>query len=137
MFRAVSTKAKKSGLGFTKSTPIESEDLVLYLQYFYHDVMNAPEPKKLQKCVLFNIIYYFCSRGRQNIYNFQKGHFQVGYDPDGTKYVYQAVDELDKNHGIDVNLPAKYGRMYEQPGTYLSSGRKKTLSIKHNLNHQI
>lgn len=78
--------------------------------------MNEPDPKKIQKCVLFNIIYYFCHRGRQNIYDFTQDQFKIGYDPDGTRYVYQAINELDKNHGIDDTLPANDAFMYEQPG---------------------
>lgn len=43
--------------------------------------------------------------------------FQIDSDPDGRQYVYQAVDEMDKNHGLKDTLPANDGRMYEQPGT--------------------
>lgn len=117
MFKAVSCKARKDGLGSTKSTPpIEPEDLPLITQYLVHDIMNYPDPKKIQQCVLFNIIYYFCRRGRQNIYEFTVETFQMGTDPDGTRYIYQAIDESDKNHGINEMQAANDGRMYELPG---------------------
>lgn len=122
MFKAVSTKARKEGRGSTRSTPpIEPEDLTLLAKYFYHDFMAVPDPRLLQKSVLFNIIYFFCRRGRQNIYQFTQDMFQLSADPDGTEYVYQAVDELDKNHGIDNTNPANEGRMYATPGQYLST----------------
>lgn len=120
MFKAVSTKARKNGLGSTRSTPpIEPEDLTILAEYFSHDFMNTPDAKLLQKTVLFNIIYFFCRRGRQNIYKFTQDMFDVGYDPDGTEYVFQSKDELDKNHGIDEVLPANDERMYEQPGNFI------------------
>lgn len=117
MFKAVTTRARKEGRGSTKNTPpIEPEDLPLITQYLQHDVMNNPDPKKVQQCVLFNIIYYFCRRGRQNIYDFKIDTFQIDCDPDGTHFVFQAIDEQDKNHGIYDDQPANDGRMYKQPG---------------------
>lgn len=117
MFKAVTTKARKKGLGFTKNTPpIEPDDMALLSQHFDHDFMNQPSPRLLQKAVLFNIIYYFCRRGRQNIHGFTQDVFELSTDPDGTQYVYQAIDEMDKNHGVDETRPANEGRMYEQPG---------------------
>ena len=43
--------------------------------------------------------------------------FKLQVEPDGTKYVYQNVDEMDKNHGIDKSDPANQGKMYENPAT--------------------
>lgn len=119
MFKAVSTKARRLGLGSTKSTPlIEEEDLIKCTEYFHHDIMNHPDPRKLQRNVLFNIIYYFCRRGRQNIHAFTKNTFKTDYDAEGREFVYQAVDEMDKNHGIEDDQPANDGRMYEHKGNY-------------------
>lgn len=84
--------------------------------FFDHDIMNNPNPRLLQKAVLFNIIYYFCRRGRQNIYEFTQDMFEIGTDPDGTQYIFQAIDEMDKNHGTEETLPANDGRIYEQRG---------------------
>lgn len=117
IFKAVSTKARKEGLGSTKSTPpIELPDLIKCNKYFTHDVMNEPHPRKIQQCILFNIIYYFCCHGRQNIYEFMQNIFQIDIDTEGKRFVYQAVDEKDKNHDIYVDKPANDGRMYEVPG---------------------
>lgn len=117
MFKAVSVKARKEGRGSTKSyPPIEPDDLNKLAEFFNHDIMNHPNPRKLQKCVLFYIIYFFCRRGRENIYDMTIDTFQVATEFDGVQYVYQAIDEQDKNHGIETNDPAKQGRMYQQPG---------------------
>lgn len=66
----------------------------------------------------FHIIYYFCRRGQQNIYEFTQDTFQMGCDPDGTRFIYQAIDEEDKNHRINDVLPANDGRMFEQKGKH-------------------
>lgn len=117
MFKAVATQLRKKGLGSTRSyPPIEPEDLAVVSEYFHHDIMNKPNPRTLQQNVLFNIIYFFCRRGRQNIHAFTQAHFEIGHDPDGTEFVFQAIDEQDKNHDIDVSDPAHEGRMYAQPG---------------------
>lgn len=117
MFKAVTTKARKQGRGSTKNyPPIEEDDLARLAAYFDHDFMNNPDPKKVQRCLLFYIIYWFCRRGRENLHAFTVDQFKIGTEADGTQFVYQAVDEMDKNHGPDNPLPAKEGRMYEQPG---------------------
>lgn len=119
MFLAVSKQICKAGLGTTKSyPPIEPEDLTKTAEFFIHDVMNKPDPKKIQKCLLFNIIYFFCRRGRENIYDFTHDMFALQTDPDGTQFVYQSKDEMDKNHGVEENSKPNDGHMYEQPGNY-------------------
>ena len=42
--------------------------------------------------------------------------FALQTEPDGTRFVYQAKDEMDKNHDIDDTIPANEGTMYENPG---------------------
>lgn len=108
-------------------------------------MMNNPEPRKVQHYVRFNLIYYFCRRGRQNIHDFKLDTFKIAFDPDGTRYVYQHIDELDTNHGIDDTLAVNDGRMYEARGTsskvlpitfqvniYCSTVHFKLLAIKTN-----
>lgn len=117
MFTAVSKEIKKAGLGSTKSTPpIEPDDLAKISQFFTHDFMNQPDPKKIQKCLLFNIIYFFCRRGWENLYDFTQDLFAISSDPDGTEFVYQSRDEMDKNHGVEVTEKANDAHMYQQPG---------------------
>ena len=46
-------------------------------------------------------------------------HFKVNVDPDGCKYVYQAIDEHDENHGINDDEPANQAKMYDHPTKFL------------------
>ena len=121
LFKGKSKVVCKEGKGSTKLYPvIADEDLERIATYFLHDVCNKPDPRKLQKCVLFYIIYFFCRRGRENLYQMSLNTFDIGTDPDGTQYIYQAVDEMDKNHEIDQKDPANQGRMYEKPGNKIT-----------------
>ena len=61
MFKAMQVQAKKSGKSVRKSTPvITSEDLLKIGNYFDHNYMNLPSPRKLLQTVMFYIIYFFC-----------------------------------------------------------------------------
>ena len=107
-----------SKIATTKSYPvIEQQDLERIVAYFLHDIMNEPNPRKLQKCVLFYIIYFFIRRGCENLYEMQMNTFEIGTDPDGRQYIFQAIDEFDKNHRINDTESANQGRIYELPGT--------------------
>ena len=69
MFRGVNKRKRVQGKGSTKPTPVISEaDLQKINEYFLQDFMNNPNPRKLQQCLLFYIIYFFCRRGRENLY---------------------------------------------------------------------
>ena len=122
IFKGISKLARKDGRATTRSTPvIAHEDLERIATYFLHDILNKPEPKKLQQCVLFYIIYFFCRRGRENLYQMNLQTFETACDPDGTQYIFQSLDELDKNHQADCTEPANQGRIYERPGNLKNS----------------
>jgi len=59
-----------------------------------------------------------CRRGRKNLRTMTKEIFKMGVDDTGHRFVYQIIDEFDKNHRGDNNNPTSvtYGRMYENPG---------------------
>ena len=117
MLKAVQVDAKKKGLGVKKSyPPITEIDLERIAEYFCHDHVTVPDPKCLQQNIIFYIIYFFCRRGRENLYDMKKNTFQVVVDPDGTEYVIQAIDEMDKNHGIEDTDNSNKGRMYATNG---------------------
>ena len=117
MFKGVLVDAKKNGKP-KKSTPkISQIDLEKIGEYFQHDYMNDPQPKKLQQNMIFFILYFFCRRGCENLYSMTTETFQLVTEYDGTQYVKQALDEVDKNHGPD-DTPSNDGRMYEIPGNY-------------------
>ena len=113
MFKAILVEAKCNGKAVTRHTPsITSIDLERISEYFCYDHMNNPDPRRLQQQVIFYIIYFFCRRGRENLYQMRKNTFKIVVDPDGTEYLIQDIDELDKNHGPDDHDKTNDGRMY-------------------------
>ena len=125
MFDSVQSKAKKIGKGVVKSTQVISEDdLQLVSQYFLQDHVTRPNPKVLQQCVLFYIMYFFCRRGQENLYEMTKKHFDLGVEPDGTRFIYQAIDEKDKNHNFKDTTPTNQVRMYEDTGNNVTNNKK-------------
>ena len=96
--------------------PISKEDLEK-IQSCYNP--SSPDPKSLQQVVWFNLMFHLIRRGRENLRLLTKQTFAVQADATGKKYVYQALDELDKNHrGKDQpdDSPGE-GRMYERPNS--------------------
>ena len=81
--------------------------------YFTVDNISTPNASVLQQNVILNIIYYLCRRGHQNLYDMNKDWFQVITKADGTKYVMQIQDEMDKNHREDDHSLTNQGKMYE------------------------
>ena len=70
MFKGVLVQSKKSGKGVKKSYPkITSDDKKKISDYFADDYLNKPDPKKLQRNLLFYIVYFFCRCGRENLYD--------------------------------------------------------------------
>ena len=136
MFRGVNKQKRIQGKGSTKSTPVICpEDLQTIYKHFNHDIMNNPEPRKLQQCLIFYIIYYFCRRGRENLYTMTSETFKIDVDNStGKRFVFQNIDEHDKNHGIDNPKPANEARMYETTGTNSIKlyQKKRSRLSKHN-----
>ncbi|WAR28833.1 hypothetical protein MAR_014537 [Mya arenaria] len=62
---------------------------------------NVNTPCGLQNKVLFDIMYYPCRRGRENLREMKKTTFAVEVHSSGREYVRQIMDEADKNHGVD------------------------------------
>ena len=57
------------------------------------------DPSSLQKKVMFDIRYYICRQGGENIKDMTKNTFQLEYDPETRmSYVRKIVDEIQKNH---------------------------------------
>ena len=111
---------KQKGLGKIESKPALSDmDLEKLMNYFLIHMMGSPNPRKLQEVILFNVIYYLCHRGQENLRPMNKNKFQIGYDIEAKRsYIYQAEDELDKNHQENDIFIANKGRIYELPGTF-------------------
>ena len=110
-FKNVLIKIKQSGKGnITHYPEIEPEDLrKLYASFD----LNTPDG--LQEKVLFDIMFFLCRRGRENLRAMTKSSFFVGHDATGKQYVYQVGSEVDKNHSV-ADAPfdtTGEGRIYE------------------------
>ena len=66
--------------------------------------------------MIFYIIYFFCHQGRENLYEMMQTTFQLHTNPDGTQYVFQALDKIDKNYGVDDINMVYEGKMYPTGG---------------------
>ena len=55
-------------------------------------------PRELQRKVMFDIRYYFCRCGGENIYDMNVRTFELQYDTTGISYVKKVIDEMTKNH---------------------------------------
>ena len=113
MFEAVKVNAKKEGRGVKKSTPpITPIDLERIAEYFCYDHVSKPDPRRLLQNMLFYIVYFFCRRGRENLYSMTQQTFKHVVEADGTEYFVQDIDEMDKNHGADDSQRTNEGCMY-------------------------
>ena len=115
MFQGVKVRSKNAGKGVRRSTPtITDEDMERLAHYFFHDHFTSPNPKLLQKNIIFN---YMCRRGQENLYSMKQDWFKVCVNPEsGQKYLIQVMDELDKNHREDDFNPTNQGKMYDVEG---------------------
>lgn len=79
--------------------------------------LNTETPTGLQKKVWFDVMFYLCRRGRENLRSMTKSTFAVSTDSKGREYIYQAIDELDKNHReTDTNITEAH--IYAVPGMW-------------------
>ena len=120
IFKGVQKRAKRVGKGVRKSTTVISDaDLQSLAGYFRIDHVTSPNPSILQRNVMFNIMYYLCRRGQENLYEMTKDWFNVLTDNQGVKFVMQTADEIDKNHNEEDTQLTNQGRMYEVPGEFM------------------
>ena len=80
------------------------------------DALSLSNPLSLLRNVWFQIVLYFCRRGREGQRELQKSSFTLEVDASGRNYVTMAHDEVSKNHpgGLkDTSSTEKYARMYE------------------------
>ena len=113
VFEAVVVELKRQGFAKVEHhEPILTDDLAkIYSSYD----PSSPDPKSLQYFVWFSIMFHLIRRGRENLRLHKKQSFSVSVDGAGRKYVYQHLDELDKNHrqNDDPFDSSGDGRMYE------------------------
>ena len=108
------------------------------IRKLYHQthLMNPDTPQGLLNKVLFETIFYFCRRGRENIRELEASDFEIKVDADNRCYVVKVKSEQTKNHtGTTNENEGDGGRMYEIGGIkcpvisfekYLSKRNKKS-----------
>ena len=99
LFKAKVIDLKKSGHGSVDHKPPIAEHDLQVLYRADNVALNINTPSGLQSKVWFDIMFYLCRRGQENLRDMTKSTFRVGRDPSGLEYVHQVVDEADKNHG--------------------------------------
>ena len=106
-------KLKRIGNGETDHYPCISREDMVTLFNNRHQTFDIQTPIGLLNRAWFLVMFFFSRRGRENLREMSKNTFAVKTDASG-EYVYQAIGEADKNHGI---LDRQYhtsgeGRMY-------------------------
>ena len=114
MFKGVLVKLKKDGVGEHKQKPIiPSEDI----ERLYATVFDTDTPRGLQNKTIFEYLYFFCNRGRENLRELLKTDLTLSKDSSGREYVSLSHQRQTKNHRGDVHdKDQKQGRMYDKPG---------------------
>ena len=100
MFKAMQVRAKIEGRGVCKHTKFISDEDMKKTGTYFNNFMTNPNPALLQEPVLFHIIYFFCRHGKENLHEMTKNTFKVCIE-NGTHFLRQDKDELDKNHWED------------------------------------
>ena len=102
MFKAKVTDLKKCGQGSTDHKSVITPSDMEMLNSLDCVGMSVSTPAGFQRRVWFNIMYYFCRRGRENLRSMTKETFSVKKDAEGSEYLTQCIDEVDKNHGSEA-----------------------------------
>ena len=116
-FLATLTNLKKCGLGSTVHKDVMSKEDQIQLYSGRHPAFDINTPSGLVQKVWFDVQYYFIRRGQENQRSMLPSHFTIKRDPSGAEYVWQEVDEMDKNHR-SYDSEARQSRMYAQPGRH-------------------
>ena len=92
--------------------PICKEDLTKFYESTAFGV-NDTEKASIQS--FFEVMLYFCGRGRQNLRQLKKTKFSFYTESTGARYVWKATDELTINRSEDDER-LDGGLMNEKPG---------------------
>ena len=113
VFSASLVEFKKKGFAKVNHHPEITTD---HLEKLYSS-FDVTTPRGQQQKCLFDIMFFLARRGRENLREQTKYSFTIAVDSQNRRYVYQAFDELDKNHrdNDDAFDSITDGRMYEKP----------------------
>ena len=98
-FLAQSVSLKKEGKGkVNHKPPITNDDL---LKLYSSPALSTDHPKSLLRKVFFDIMYFLCRRGQENLRTLTKTSFVVKHDEHGVEFVTKDIEEFDKNHRLN------------------------------------
>ena len=90
--------------------------------------------RQLFSKVMFDLRFYFCRRGNENVHKWTKSTFELKYDVDtGITYLEKVFDEMTKNHQ-ETNCEIQTGFM---PQMLDSSGKPHKLCPIHSFENYI
>ena len=112
VFLAKCVDLKQQGLAKAEHKPAILENDLRKL--YQCGVFNLGDPRTLQNKVFFEIMLYFCGRGRQNLRELKITDFSFTKDGKGARYVAKSGDELTKNRRED-DEGFEGGMMFEKP----------------------
>ena len=96
IYEAQYVELKKQGLAKTEhKPPIADEDIK---KLYRCGVFNTENPTTLQNKVFFEIMLFFCQRGRQNLRQPKRTDFEIKVNSQGKRCVVKTTDEQTKNH---------------------------------------
>lgn len=119
VFLAKCVDLKRQGLAKVEHKPAILEHDIRKL--YECGVFDSDDPRTLQNKVFFEIMLFFCRRGRQNLRELKITDFLFGRDEKGTRYVCQAGEELPINKRED-DEEHEDRIMYEKPGPFCPVG---------------
>ena len=97
VFKPSVVDLRRQGLGTIQQPPAITKADMIKLYSGDTFVFDIHTPYGLLNKVWFEILYYMCRRGQENSRTMTKGTFQLAIDSTGNRYIFQKVDEMDKN----------------------------------------
>ena len=90
---------KSGNVSVDRKPPIGEEDIKEKLFRTDNVALNVDTPSGLQCKVWFDIMFYLCRRGHENLRSMTKTTFRLEQISSSLEFVHQVVGEADKNHG--------------------------------------
>ena len=136
IYEAQCVELKKQGLAkIEHKPPIADEDIK---KLYRSGVFNTENPTTLQNKVFFEIVLFFCRRGRQNLLQLKKTDFQIKVNSQGKPCVVKTTDELTKNHRAHDVQAEEGGMVIASYGPFCPvSSFEKYLSVLNPMNEYL
>jgi hypothetical protein len=91
IFGACLVKIKKKG----NQTDLAEADM---RKMYASEAFSTLSPRTLQQKVFFELMLFFCNRGRENLRNMKPSDYEIRTDSEGRRYVGSRISRLSKKH---------------------------------------